>query len=50
VKPRENRESIVMRTKSTLNNLGEDQEIKANSPIFQNHKYGNKVVPEKKQF
>jgi len=50
VKPRENRESVVMRSRTSLVGLSEEEQIKKTSPIFQNHKYANKIVPEKKKY
>lgn len=48
VKPRENRESVIIRPKQ-LKAIDSEEEIRRTSSSFVNHKYARKVVPEKKK-
>lgn len=48
VKPRENRESIVIRPKS-IKAIDSDEEIKKSSSSFINQRFNRKVAPEKKK-
>lgn len=47
VKPRENRESVAMRSR-ILGNMPEDWEGLKKTPTFHHHKYANKITPKRR--
>jgi hypothetical protein len=49
VKPRENRESIVMKSKYLYRYPDNEEAVKRESSAFANHKFAKKIVPEKRR-